>query len=56
MLPRRAFGSTGIEVSVLGLGTVKLGRNQGVKIPRKLCDSRRRGSGEFNCLRQRPRH
>jgi aryl-alcohol dehydrogenase-like predicted oxidoreductase len=33
MLPRRAFGSTGIEVSVLGLGTVKLGRNQGVKYP-----------------------
>lgn len=33
MLPRRLFGSTGIEVSVLGLGTVKLGRNQGVKYP-----------------------
>ena len=33
-MPRRALGRTGIEVSVLGLGTVKLGRNQGVKYPR----------------------
>lgn len=33
MLPKRAFGSTGIDVSILGLGTVKLGRNQGVKYP-----------------------
>lgn len=33
MLPRREFGSTGIAVSPLGLGTVKLGRNQGVKYP-----------------------
>ena len=32
-LPRRALGSTGIEVSILGLGTVKLGRNEGVKYP-----------------------
>jgi len=32
-LPQRAFGSTGIRVSVLGLGTVKLGRNQDVKYP-----------------------
>jgi len=32
-LPRRALGATGIEVSVLGLGTVKLGRDQGVKYP-----------------------
>lgn len=29
----RALGSTGIKVSVLGFGTVKLGRNQGVKYP-----------------------
>lgn len=29
----RPFGSTGIHVSPLGLGTVKLGRNQGVKYP-----------------------
>lgn len=29
----RPLGSTGIEVSALGLGTVKLGRNQGVKYP-----------------------
>ncbi len=32
-LPRRRLGRTGIEVGVLGLGTVKLGRNQGVKYP-----------------------
>lgn len=29
----RALGSTGLDVSALGLGTVKLGRNQGVKYP-----------------------
>lgn len=29
----RALGSTGMLVSVIGLGTVKLGRNQGVKYP-----------------------
>lgn len=32
-VPRRPLGSTGIEVSVLGLGTVKLGRSQGLKYP-----------------------
>ncbi|MEX1033922.1 MAG: aldo/keto reductase [Cellvibrionaceae bacterium] len=32
-LPRRPLGSTGIAVSILGLGTVKLGRNEGVKYP-----------------------
>lgn len=32
-LPKRALGSTGLEVSCLGLGTVKFGRNQGVKYP-----------------------
>lgn len=32
-LPRRALGSTGITVSCLGLGTVKFGRNEGVKYP-----------------------
>ncbi len=32
-LPKRALGGTGIEVSVLGLGTVKIGRNQRVKYP-----------------------
>ncbi len=30
---KRQLGSTGIEVSVLGLGTVKIGRNQQVKYP-----------------------
>jgi aryl-alcohol dehydrogenase-like predicted oxidoreductase len=29
----RPLGSTGLQVSALGLGTVKLGRNQGVKYP-----------------------
>lgn len=29
----RALGTTGIQVSLLGLGTVKLGRNEGVKYP-----------------------
>lgn len=29
----RPLGSTGIAVSLLGLGTVKLGRNEGVKYP-----------------------
>ena len=32
---KRAFGETGISVSPLGLGTVKLGRNLGVKYPEK---------------------
>jgi aryl-alcohol dehydrogenase-like predicted oxidoreductase len=32
-LPKRAFGNTGIDVSILGLGTVKFGRDQGVKYP-----------------------
>jgi len=32
-MKQRALGSTGIDVSVLGLGTVKIGRNQQVKYP-----------------------
>lgn len=32
-LPRRPLGSTGLSVSVLGLGTVKFGRNQQIKYP-----------------------
>ena len=32
-LPRRALGNTGMATSILGLGTVKLGRDQGVKYP-----------------------
>lgn len=32
-LQKRQLGDTGIEVSCLGLGTVKVGRNQGVKYP-----------------------
>jgi len=33
ILKKRALGSTGIQVSELGLGTVKFGRNQKVKYP-----------------------
>lgn len=32
-LPKRPLGQTGINISPIGLGTVKLGRNQGVKYP-----------------------
>ena len=32
-LPQRPFGSTGLNVSILGLGTVKFGRNQKIKYP-----------------------
>ena len=33
LLSKRPLGDTGIDVSVLGFGTVKLGRDQGVKYP-----------------------
>lgn len=33
LLPVRSLGTTGIQVSCLGLGTVKFGRNTGVKYP-----------------------
>lgn len=33
MLPMRDLGATGMRVSCLGLGTVKFGRNRGVKYP-----------------------
>jgi len=32
-LPKRTLGNTGLKVSTLGLGTVKFGRNEGVKYP-----------------------
>lgn len=32
-LPQRQLGNTGMSVSVLGLGTVKLGRREGVRYP-----------------------
>lgn len=32
-MQKRQIGKTGVEVSVIGLGTVKFGRNQGVKYP-----------------------
>lgn len=34
-LPRRPLGRSGIDVSLLGLGLVKIGRNQGVKYPER---------------------
>ena len=34
MLEKRRLGHTGMAVSCLGLGTVKIGRNQGVKYPK----------------------
>ncbi|PCK00280.1 MAG: aldo/keto reductase [Zetaproteobacteria bacterium] len=33
-IKKTTLGNTGIEVSVIGLGTVKFGRNQGVKYPK----------------------
>lgn len=33
LLPKRTLGNTGLQVSTLGLGTVKFGRNQGLKYP-----------------------
>ena len=33
MIQRRGLGKTGIDISVISLGTVKFGRNQGVKYP-----------------------
>lgn len=32
MIPKRPFGSTGLSVSPIGLGTVKLGRDRGLKL------------------------
>lgn len=32
-LPKKELGSTGIKISPVGLGTVKIGRDQGVKYP-----------------------
>ncbi len=32
-MQQKTLGNTGIQVSILGLGTVKFGRNQGVKYP-----------------------
>jgi len=43
----RELGSTGIEVSALGLGTVKLGRDQGVKYPREFTIPDDRAAGEL---------
>lgn len=33
ILPQRALADTGLNISPIGLGTVKIGRNQGVKYP-----------------------
>lgn len=34
-MQKRKLGKTGIDISMLGLGTVKFGRNQGVKYPQE---------------------
>ncbi len=46
MLSRRPLGKTGMAVSILGLGTVKLGRDVGVKYPRgfRIPDDREAGN------------
>jgi aryl-alcohol dehydrogenase-like predicted oxidoreductase len=49
-LPKRPFGDTGIDVSILGLGTVKLGRNQGVKYPNGFVIPDDRQAGELIAL------
>ena len=51
-LPRRPLGTTGIEVSLIGLGTVKLGRNTGLdmapfELP-SLSDARRLIDGAWD--------
>jgi len=33
MLPRRPLGTTGLNVSAIGFGSFKIGRNQGIKYP-----------------------
>jgi len=35
LVPKRNLGATGQRVSLLGLGTVKIGRNEGVKYPER---------------------
>jgi len=49
-LPMRSFGNSGIDVSILGLGTVKLGRNQGVKYPSGFTIPDDRRAGELIAL------
>ena len=50
MLPRRPLGNSGLELGILGLGTVKLGRNQGVKYPRQFVIPDDRTAGELLSL------
>jgi len=47
---RRRFGSTDIYLSPLGLGTVKLGRNQGVKYPQQFALPDDRAASELIAL------
>ncbi len=49
-LPRRPFGSTELAVSPLGLGTVKLGRNTGVKYPKPFAIPDDQGAGDLIAL------
>ena len=49
----RPLGSTGLTVSALGLGTVKLGRDQGVKYPQGFTIPNDRSAGELlDCARE----
>ncbi|HID23991.1 MAG TPA: aldo/keto reductase, partial [Planctomycetaceae bacterium] len=34
MIPTRPLGRTGLQLSVIGFGAFKIGRNQGIKYPR----------------------
>ncbi|MEE4144037.1 MAG: aldo/keto reductase [Halieaceae bacterium] len=46
----RELGATGLQVSALGLGTVKLGRNQGVKYPARFALPDERSARELLVL------
>ncbi len=50
MLTLRPLGHTGIDISPLGLGTVKLGRNQGVKYPEQFQLPDQRGAANLIAL------
>lgn len=52
-MERRSLGDTGIQLSVLGLGTVKLGRSEGVRYPKPFAIQATAKPG--NCWIQRRR-
>ena len=51
MLPRRALGDTGIEVSLIGLGTVKIGRNTALNMAPFALPSLRQARRLIDCAR-----